>query len=773
MERRWHRAINVALALAVVMAIFLLPQPALAASQTWYLTDIASGTNYIMNKGSSGGGGTPIVIPSKAGAYEIWQANEAASVTLGFQAGTWTGDLHQAGGDYVSPVQVDIGVWDGSGFTSYGYDSGYVSTTEPTWSFAISASDFNVPVGQHLAFKVLNNSSQPNRDLEVATDGTSFVTSPDTDPGYPVPELPTIILLGAGLACLGGYVAFKWHKKRGWRKAINVGLMLALVAAILVHALFQAALPVAASPAGLTFHSGFETGDFTEWNSVIGVNGQCSVQSTITETGDYAMRCNTSSGFAMTYEGGSPYRLTVYLYIAEAPDTDVAILGADGGVSVGLSSDPKLILYGGSPTETGNTVLDTSTWYRISLSLDAANDTAKVYLDGVEECSSTTVSGDVLENWLGPQDYCTTDLYFDNYASDDVESADDIGDIRVVRSSPDADGTNTDFDTREPTDGRPYYGLVDECPASDSDYVAQVATADAEETYGLQGRASLGIGVSATIHAVSTWCQMKRGGGGPTTHQMVEYDGGNYETTKDLTTDFVWYNIYRATPPSGGSWDWTKFDAYEAGAGNDNGGQDTYLSCVMVMVAVEPAPTQSQTWYLSSIGGSKVMYKGDDTKPAGTVTVADNEFQIWRADEAATVDVGFPANTWTGHITFDGTSLDTTVRVYVGSWDGSVFTAATGQADVTGSSDFSFSAGAFDVPKDEWLAFKIEDYDAGVDTDTVVVSVGGSNSYLTSGASDPGYPIPELPTIILLGAGLACLGGYVAFIRRKRRSVSL
>ena len=188
----------------------------------------------------------------------------------------------------------------------------------------------------------------------------------------------------------------------------------------------------------------------------------------------------------------------------------------------------------------------------------------------------------------------------------------------------------------------------------------------------------------------------------------------------------------------------------------------------------EKPSLSSQRWYLSSTAGSWVMYKGDHTKTAGTVPVADDGSETWIADEATTVDVGFPAGTWTGHITFDATSLDTTVRVWVGKWDGSIFTpsAADEYADVSGSSDFSFSASPFTVPETKWLALKIEDYDAVVDTDTVVVSVGGNNSYLTSPSSDPGYPIPELPTIILIGAGLACLGGYIIFMRRRRRVVS-
>ncbi len=134
-------------------------------------------------------------------------------------------------------------------------------------------------------------------------------------------------------------------------------------------------------------------------------------------------------------------------------------------------------------------------------------------------------------------------------------------------------------------------------------------------------------------------------------------------------------------------------------------------------------PPVGQTWYLSG-GGGYVMYKGDTSKTAGTVTVTDDGSEIWLADEAATIDVGFPANTWTGHITFDVGSLDTTVRVYVGKWDGSVFTpsAADEYADVSGSSDFSFSASSFTVPETKWLAFKIEDYTDG-DSASAVVSV--------------------------------------------------
>ena len=168
------------------------------------------------------------------------------------------------------------------------------------------------------------------------------------------------------------------------------------------------------------------------------------------------------------------------------------------------------------------------------------------------------------------------------------------------------------------------------------------------------------------------------------------------------------------------------------------------------------------------------MYKGDHTKTAATVPVADDGSEIWRADEAATVNVGFPANTWTGHITFDANSDDTAVRVYVGKWDSENFTPSDESefADVSGSSDFSISASSFNVPETKWLAYKIEDYDAVADSNSVVVSVGGNNSYVSSPSSDPGYPIPELPTIVLIGVGLVCLIGYISWKQHHRRNVN-
>ena len=78
--------------------------------------------------------------------------------------------------------------------------------------------------------------------------------------------------------------------------------------------------------ADLSFHDGFENG-FTAWD---GVFGSPTVQGTIKHTGNYAMRCNTSSAVAGAIQGAGSKasgRINFNLYIASLPDSECIILG--------------------------------------------------------------------------------------------------------------------------------------------------------------------------------------------------------------------------------------------------------------------------------------------------------------------------------------------------------------------------------------------------------------------------------------------------------------
>ena len=170
------------------------------------------------------------------------------------------------------------------------------------------------------------------------------------------------------------------------------------------------------------------------------------------------------------------------------------------------------------------------------------------------------------------------------------------------------------------------------------------------------------------------------------------------------------------------------------------------------------------------------MYEGDHTKTAGTVTVVDDGSEIWRANEAATVNVVFPSGTWGVNITLnEAFANNEEFTVEIGSHAGGTSFIAvgggthtfTGDGSTTNFSTSIASVESFTVNTGDYLALRITNPEAG--TADLVVNTGLNNSYLTSPETDPGYPIPELPTIILLGTGLACLGGYVAFMRRKKR----
>jgi hypothetical protein len=183
--------------------------------------------------------------------------------------------------------------------------------------------------------------------------------------------------------------------------------------------------------------------------------------------------------------------------------------------------------------------------------------------------------------------------------------------------------------------------------------------------------------------------------------------------------------------------------------------------------ASDPENCPAQSWFLSSVSSSYIMYKEDMSKPVGTVTISDGSSEIWKADEAATVDVGFPAGTWTGTLNLD-TAFDSgkSFTAEVGPYDGTDFTAY-GSQTISGDGGttyaLSISASAFTVPETKYLALQISPSGAAL-----VVKTGGGNSYVTSPETYPGYPVPELPTIILVSAGLLILAGYAYMTKRNK-----
>jgi hypothetical protein len=194
-----------------------------------------------------------------------------------------------------------------------------------------------------------------------------------------------------------------------------------------------------------------------------------------------------------------------------------------------------------------------------------------------------------------------------------------------------------------------------------------------------------------------------------------------------------------------------------------------------------PAPPKNGTftvgsaraWYLHN---DTKMYKGNMSKPEDTLTIV-NGFSInWTANEAATVDVEFPADYWTGWLTLNELfTVAENFTVAVGSFNNttSVFTSAgiqnfTGESGKTAFS-LNISANEFTVPKGNYLALNVTNPPAG--SDNLVIMTGAGSSFITSPETDPGYPIPELSSIILFSVGLLALAAYILrtrFLKLKR-----
>jgi hypothetical protein len=185
----------------------------------------------------------------------------------------------------------------------------------------------------------------------------------------------------------------------------------------------------------------------------------------------------------------------------------------------------------------------------------------------------------------------------------------------------------------------------------------------------------------------------------------------------------------------------------------------------------------SQKWYCagSFILGAPCdfyMYRNDDGKAADEPIVLGNgDGCCWCANETASADVTFLDGDWQVQVT---TSVAPTYgdnfTVYIGYHDGDNFNAEgshqfTGDDETTVFSK-SLNIGSFTVYNGDYLAVRLlNDLDSGMETSVDLV-VGSDYTYIQSPDSDPGYPVPDMPGIVLISLGLLVCGGYVWFKRR-------
>jgi hypothetical protein len=185
-----------------------------AAPQLWYLDSEITPAGYQMEKsGGPGDDGQTGSINIGPGISALWLADEAAVCDVTFPSGSWVVEVKTDSdwGTEGDNCEVSVGGWD----TDTGwYEIPTITATKITWDagfnilvILLETNSGTVYQGDYLALKVANEDSSSH---EVYTTGSSSVRSPDTDPGYPLPELAAGILLGIGLVGLAGY---RWLKK--------------------------------------------------------------------------------------------------------------------------------------------------------------------------------------------------------------------------------------------------------------------------------------------------------------------------------------------------------------------------------------------------------------------------------------------------------------------------------------------------------------------------------------------------------------------------------
>lgn len=83
------------------------------------------------------------------------------------------------------------------------------------------ASGFTMPKNDRLALIVHRISGLAT--IGVQTTGSSFITSPPRSPDYPIAELFTVALMGAGLLAVAGYLVLRRRGTSGFNVNYNTG----------------------------------------------------------------------------------------------------------------------------------------------------------------------------------------------------------------------------------------------------------------------------------------------------------------------------------------------------------------------------------------------------------------------------------------------------------------------------------------------------------------------------------------------------------------------
>lgn len=185
--------------------------------QIWSL----DGDNQMEKNYGLGDDGQSGSVTVPAGGSQVFLADEVALADVTYPGGAWVLFL-STDADWSSNCDVEIGYDDGSfnsltssatvltRVNSYGAGPDYYIITKRV----IQDASIMIPDGSYLALQITNTSGSDRVVYTAEGTETSYLRSPETDPGYPLPEIAAGVLLALGLAGLGAFIIIRRRSTR-------------------------------------------------------------------------------------------------------------------------------------------------------------------------------------------------------------------------------------------------------------------------------------------------------------------------------------------------------------------------------------------------------------------------------------------------------------------------------------------------------------------------------------------------------------------------------
>jgi hypothetical protein len=216
-------------------------------------------------------------------------------------------------------------------------------------------------------------------------------------------------------------------------------------------------------------------------------------------------------------------------------------------------------------------------------------------------------------------------------------------------------------------------------------------------------------------------------------------------------------------------------------------------------------------WQIAMVKISEHLYQMDringtafnNQQFAGFITIPRNDSIVCISDEPAIRDVSFSQGTWKAAFVTD-TNWKASCKVLIGEWNGTIFTPVGTQtfsidlSEITSDTAhyYTFDTGItcpqLTVHAGNYLAMEIFNsnplamnftksdlYSGGIvnpgesGDGNILTGEGLDASYLNAPGSNPGQPLPELASGVLLAIGLAGIAVIYFLARHKSRNYLL